>query len=104
MSVQQAKEFLLRLVENEDASDQADNAYLEALVVVASRLGYTLTADEIREAIRHMSGLADLTDQELAEVAGYAFARPGLRADSLVGLGLPVFSPLRFLRQPPRRF
>ena len=97
MSIEQAKEFLVDLAENEDATAKADDAYLGVLVAVAAELGYVLSKDEVKAAMQDLAGLDLLTDDDLSEVSGFMMGR-GLALDSLSGLGFASFSPVGFLR------
>ncbi len=70
MSVEKAKEFLVSLTESEEAATKADDAYVEALMKTAQRLGHAFEEKELRAALDELSGAVELTDEELEPASG----------------------------------
>jgi hypothetical protein len=70
MTVENAKEFLVELAENDEATAKIDSAYIQALKAAATELGYTLSDDDVATALVEMTGLGD---DELSEVAGFLY-------------------------------
>lgn len=93
MSITAAKEFLVELIDDEEATARADQAYLDALHQLATEMGFDASTDEIRDALRQMKGVDDLDDREV-EVSGYALFTG---RDSLFSMQ-STFEPMGFLR------
>ena len=68
MSQEQANAFLDRLNDDEVLAEQADDAFVRALMSVASRAGYEISEDELREALDADAGR--VSDEELGAIAG----------------------------------
>lgn len=92
MGIHAAKEFLVELIDDEDATARADQAYLDALHQLATEMGFDASTDESRDALRHMKGVDELGDRE-AEVSGFRF----VGRDSLYSGG-SMFETMGFLR------
>lgn len=69
MSVQKAKDFLTHLATDQAASEKARAAHEAALMQVASGLGFSFSATDLREAMDDM-GQGDLSAAELHGIAG----------------------------------
>lgn len=93
MSTHAAKEFLVELIDDEDATARADQAYLDILERVAAERGYDASTDEIREVLRQMKGVDEPADRDV-EVSGFAVP---IGRDSLYSMG-GGFEILGFLR------
>ncbi len=70
MSVEQAKEFLVKISTDEEAADKARQAHEASLLKVAAELGFTLDASDLETAMAAIVEVDELTDDELDEVAG----------------------------------
>lgn len=92
MSIHAAKEFIVELIDDEEATARADQAYLDALQQIASEKGFDASAQEIREVLRELKGVGEFAEQE-AEVTGFLTGR-----DSLFSFQ-STFEPMGFLRQ-----
>jgi predicted ribosomally synthesized peptide with nif11-like leader len=77
MSVEKAKEFLIKASTEQETSLKADQAYRESLLSVAKEMGYEFDADELRAAMEDLSSFGELSEGELEQVAG------GIYRDSL---------------------
>ncbi len=70
MSVEQAKEFLVKIATDEEAADKARRAHEASLLKVAEELGFSLDASDLEAAMTSIAEIDELTDDELDEVAG----------------------------------
>ena len=103
MSEQAAKEFVIALIDDEDATTRADEAYLAVLESIASEKGFAASGTEIRDALVALKN-ADLgPDDDADEVSGFGFTKaggfgtPDRIEDSLIWK-MGSFEPLGFLR------
>lgn len=71
MSLESAKQFLVKISTDEEAAAQADEAYNAALLKLATGLGFQVSPDDLRAAMADLAG--ELSDAELDHVAGGAF-------------------------------
>jgi len=69
MSVQKAKDFLAHIATDQAASEKARAAHEAALMQVASGLGFSFSATDLREAMDDM-GTGELSGAELHGIAG----------------------------------
>jgi predicted ribosomally synthesized peptide with nif11-like leader len=69
MSVQKAKDFLVHIATDQAASEKARAAHEAALMQVASGLGFSFSASDLREAMDDM-GQGELSGAELHGIAG----------------------------------
>lgn len=105
MTVQAAKEFMIALVDDADATAEADRAYLAALETIASSKGFDANADDLRTALIEMrsAGQLDPDADTEDEVSGYNFTMQGgppsggKYIESITGIQA-TFEPLGFLR------
>ena len=70
MSVEQAKQFLVKISTDEEAADKAREAHEASLLKVAEELGFTLEASDLEAAMGAIAEVDELSDDELDEVAG----------------------------------
>lgn len=94
MSIHAAKEFIIELIDDEEATARADQAYLDALQQIASEKGYDTSAEELRDALRELKGVGEF-DEEWFEVTGFAAVFDG--RDSFFA-AQSAFEPMGFLR------
>jgi len=85
MSVEKAKEFLIKTSTEEEAAAKADQAYWESLLKVSKEMGYEFGEEELQAAMEDLSSFGELSEGELEQVAGSGawndtmmFSRPGL--------------------------
>lgn len=79
MSVQKAKDFLVHIATDQAASEKARAAHEAALMQLASGLGFSFTADDLREAMDDMGQLDELSSADLQGVAGGMISRTTIR-------------------------
>lgn len=70
MSVEQAKEFLVKIATDAEAADKARLAHEASLLEVAKELGFSMTGTDLEAAIEEIAGIDELSEEELDEVAG----------------------------------
>lgn len=71
MSLEQAKTFLVRLDEDEKVRASAQAAYTDELLKLAGKLGYTVSASDLKEAIAELSDVGgEISMAQLETVAG----------------------------------
>lgn len=70
MSVQRAKDFLVKVSTDPATADKAREAHEAALLSVARQEGFDLSAEDLRAAMSEVSVLDDLTADDLDEVVG----------------------------------
>lgn len=70
MSVEKAKEFLIKATTDDAVATRAGDAYLGALQSVASELGYDISAAELQAAMDDLNAFSELSEAELDAVAG----------------------------------
>jgi predicted ribosomally synthesized peptide with nif11-like leader len=80
MSIQEARDFLAKLESDEALAEQADDAYVSALLTVAQGAGFEIAEKDLRAALDQGSG--ELPDEALDKVAGGAG-----NFDAVTGLG-----------------
>lgn len=68
MSIGKAKQFLETLKSDEALAEQADDAYVAALMKVAAQAGMSLSEDELRQVLD--GGANGLSDEEMGQVVG----------------------------------
>lgn len=93
MSINAAKEFMVELIDDEEATARADQAYLDTLQQIATEMGFETSADEIRDALREIKHAERLDDRDM-EVSGFALYTG---RDSFYSMQ-STFEPLGFLR------
>lgn len=72
MSVQQAKDFLVKVSTDPATADKARQAHEAALLSVAQQEGFDISAEDLRAAMSEVSVLDDLTAGDVDEVVGGA--------------------------------
>ena len=85
MSIQVAKDFLVRIATDVKAAEEAQAAHEESLVGLGKRLGFAFSAADLREAMTAIDELDELSATELESVAGGR----GLPERSQIKLGIP---------------
>lgn len=70
MSLQKAKDFLAHIATDQAASEKARAAHETALMQVASQLGFSFSAADLRQAMDDMGSLDELSASELSSLAG----------------------------------
>ena len=70
MSIENAKEFLIKTSTESEAITKAERAYLESMLKVAKAMGYEISEDELRAAMEDLSSFGELSEQELGGVVG----------------------------------
>lgn len=70
MSAQKARDFLVHIATDQAASEKARAAHEAALMQVASELGFSFSAADLREAMDDIGQLDDLSSAELHGVSG----------------------------------
>jgi predicted ribosomally synthesized peptide with nif11-like leader len=70
MSIEKAKEYLVKLTESEEAARKADEAHVKALLDLSGEMGFELEERDLREAMDEMCGLGELSEEDLEAVAG----------------------------------
>lgn len=70
MSVQQAKDFLVKVSTDTATADKARDAHEAALLSVAQQEGFTFSAEDLRAAMSEVSVLDDLTADDADTVVG----------------------------------
>jgi predicted ribosomally synthesized peptide with nif11-like leader len=70
MSVQKAKDFLVKIATDEAAATKARAAHESALLVVAKELGYSFDATDLRDAMADIEDLDELSPEALEGVSG----------------------------------
>lgn len=91
MSIDAAKEFIVELIDDEEATARADQAYLDALQQIASEKGFDASASEIRDVLRELKGVGEFAEPE-AEVTGFFTGRDSFYFQQ------STFEPMGFLR------
>ena len=79
MSVQKAKDFLAQIATDQAASEKARAAHEAALMQVASQLGFSFSAADLREAMADMGSLDELSTAELQGISGGMISRTTIR-------------------------
>jgi predicted ribosomally synthesized peptide with nif11-like leader len=74
MSIEKAKEYLIHLTENDEAARKAEDANVKALLDLSSELGYDIEEADLRQAVDELSGLGELTEEDMEAIAGGAFS------------------------------
>lgn len=72
MSIQNAKEFLVKIATDVKAAKEAQSAHEQALVRLGEGLGFRFSAADLRKAMADVDELDQLTDDQLAGVTGGA--------------------------------
>ena len=57
MSLERAGEYVIEFLNDEEAGERADMAFLRAVADTAAERGYDVTTDEIREAFRSLASM-----------------------------------------------
>lgn len=70
MSIEQAKEFLVKISTEDEAARKAEEAHFASLLQTATELGYELSGDDLRQAMEDISSFSELSEDQLASVAG----------------------------------
>jgi predicted ribosomally synthesized peptide with nif11-like leader len=70
MSVDKAKEFLIKASTDEDTATKVEKTYLASLLAVAGDLGFELREDELMAAMEDLSSFGELSEQELDQITG----------------------------------
>lgn len=76
MPIENAKRFLKDVQSDEALAEQADDAYVSALLAVASKAGYEVSDRDLRAAL-DAGASRELGDGDLEQVAGGAFNTAG---------------------------
>ncbi len=71
MGSEQTREFISKLIEDEELARRANRAYIDALLGIAAEEGYEFTREELTQAIKEMSPVSlELSDEQLDMIAG----------------------------------
>lgn len=70
MSVQRAKDFLVKVSTDPATADRAREAHEAALLSVAQQEGFDIDADDLRAAMSEVDVLDDLAASDVDEVVG----------------------------------
>jgi predicted ribosomally synthesized peptide with nif11-like leader len=70
MSIELAKEFLVRVATDESLAPQADEAQRAALLGLAKKVGYSFSDADLNAAMGQIDELDELTAADLQHVAG----------------------------------
>ena len=79
MSVQSAKDFLVKVSTDTTTADKAREAHEAALISVAQQEGFDISAEDLRAAMSEVSLLDDLAADDADEVVGGFTGRDSLR-------------------------
>ena len=85
MSIQVAKDFLVKIATDVKAAEDAQAAHEDSLVGLGKRMGFAFSAADLREAMTAIDELDELSEIELESVAGGR----GLPGRSVIKLGVP---------------
>ena len=88
MSIQVAKEFLVKIATDAKAAEEAQAAHEESLVGLGKRMGFAFSAADLREAMTAIDELDELRESALEGVAGGR----GLPTSGGIKLGIPKIS------------
>lgn len=72
MSVQKAKDFLVKVSTEEATADKAREAHEAALLSVAQEEGFDISAEDLRAAMSEVAVLDDLAADDVDDVVGGA--------------------------------
>ncbi|MBP7775752.1 MAG: Nif11-like leader peptide family RiPP precursor [Acidobacteria bacterium] len=70
MSVQSAKEFLVKIATDEQLATRAEDAQRGALLGLAQELGYAFSDGDLSSAMEDVDELDKLSDADLRSIAG----------------------------------
>jgi len=70
MSIQTAKEFLVKVATDEAAATKAQAAHESALLNLARQMGYTFSENELRQAMSDVEELDELSESQLSTISG----------------------------------
>jgi predicted ribosomally synthesized peptide with nif11-like leader len=70
MSIQTAKDFLVKIATDEEAAKKAQAAHESALLTLARQMGYTFSEGDLRQAMDDVEALDQLSGEQLDRVAG----------------------------------
>ena len=77
MSIDQAKAFLMRVDEDAAVREAAQAAYTDELLKLAKKLGYHVSAEDLRKAVAELSDVGDeVSLNQLERLAGGVYSRP----------------------------
>jgi predicted ribosomally synthesized peptide with nif11-like leader len=79
MSVQRAKDFLVKVSTDTATADKARQAHESALLAVAQQEGFDISAEDLRAALSEVSVLDDLAVDDADAVVGGFTGRDSLR-------------------------
>lgn len=85
MSIQVAKDFLVKIATDVQSAKEAQAAHEDSLVGLGKRMGFAFSAADLREAMTAIDELDELSQTELEGVAGGR----GLPGRSQITLGIP---------------
>jgi len=83
MAMENVREFLARLKSDESLAEQADDAYVSALLGVAKGAGYDVAEDELRAALD--GAPSELPEDELDKVVGGSGLLSGSTFNTVTG-------------------
>lgn len=70
MSVEKAKEFLVKVSTDKEVAEKAREAHEASLLAVAREFGFDIEAEDLREAMSEIELLDDLTVTDADQVVG----------------------------------
>ena len=85
MSIQVAKDFLVKIATDVKAAEEAQAAHEDSLVGLGKRMGFAFSAADLREAMTSIDELDELSESALESVAGGR----GLPTSGGIKIGIP---------------
>jgi len=70
MTIQTAKDFLVKIATDEAAAKKAQAAHESALLNLARQMGYTISESELRQAMADVEELDELSESQLSTISG----------------------------------
>ena len=75
MSIQSAKDFLVKIATDQKAAEKAQAAHESALLGLARQMGYNFSEGDLKAALADVESLDELSSAELRNVVGGARRR-----------------------------
>jgi predicted ribosomally synthesized peptide with nif11-like leader len=70
MSIENAKEFLVKISTDEAAARKAEEAHFRSLMETAADLGYEVSEEDLNQAMEDISSFGELSEDQLEAVSG----------------------------------